>query len=186
VNVDGFRRGILTDAYAATKARAEELVIDAIKDGLDAVIVRPAAVFGNVEGRAGLIVDRLLSGSLRVLPAPSRLISPVWADDLAEALVGAAKLGKTGETYTVAGPAVSTGDFVKSVSAAADVSAPRASIPSWAVVAPLRLAWLARRITRWTPPVSVESVRSNSVHDGRSAARHLDFEYTPISEIFSA
>ncbi|MCH7972249.1 MAG: NAD-dependent epimerase/dehydratase family protein, partial [Chloroflexi bacterium] len=33
VNVDGFRQGTLTDAYATTKARAEELVLDAVKMG---------------------------------------------------------------------------------------------------------------------------------------------------------
>ena len=185
VNVDGFRRGDLTDAYATTKARAEEKVLDATGCGLDAVVVRPATVFGNESGRAGLVVDRLLSGLLAVLPAPSRMVSPVWAGDLAEALVGAAELGESGQTYTVAGPAMSTGEFVKSVARAADVPAPRISIPAWAIMVPLQLAWWGRNITRWTPPVPVSSIRSESVHDGRTAASDLGFRYTPISEIFA-
>lgn len=184
VNVEGFHSGVLTDEYASTKARAEELVRDAVKDGLDAVIVRPATVFGNEPGRAGLIVDRLLSGSLRVLPAPSRKISPVWAGDLAVALIRAAESGKTGQTYTVAGPTMSTREFVASVSESASVPSPRLSIPVWAVTVPLQLAWWGRRITRWTPPVSVETVRAGSVHDGSQAASELGFSYTPISEIF--
>ena len=185
VNVDGFRRGVLTDAYATTKAQAEEKVLDATGCGLDAVIVRPATVFGNEPGRAGLVVDRLLSGLLAVLPAPSRMVSPVWAGDLAEALVGAVELGESGQTYTVAGPAMSTGEFVKSVARAADVPAPRISIPAWAIMVPLQLAWWGRNITRWTPPVPVSSIRSESVHDGRTAASDLGFRYTPISEIFA-
>ena len=185
VNVDGFRRLVLTDAYATTKARGEELLLDAVEAGLDAVIVRPATVFGNKPGRAGLIVDRLLSGSLGVLPAPSRMISPVWAGDLAEALIRAAESGKTGQTYTVAGPAMTTGEFVASVSRAAGVSAPRVSVPAWAIVVPLQLAWWGRKITRWTPPVTVESVRSGSVHDGLAASGELGFRYTPIAEIFA-
>lgn len=185
VNVDGFRHGVLTDSYATTKARAEELVLDAAGAGLDAVIVRPATVFGSEPGRAGLVADRLLSGSLKVLPAPSRMISPVWAGDLAEALVKAAELGVTGQTYTVAGPVMSTGEFVESVSESAGVSPPRFSIPAWAITVPLQLAWWGRGITRWTPPVSVETVRSGSVHDGRAAASELGFKYTPISEIFA-
>ncbi|MCH7970698.1 MAG: NAD-dependent epimerase/dehydratase family protein [Chloroflexi bacterium] len=184
VNVEGFHQGVLTDDYSSTKARAEELVLDAVENGLDALIVRPAMVFGSEAGRAGLIVDRLLSGSLKVLPAPSRKISPVWAGDLAVALIRAAESGKTGETYTVAGPTMSTREFVGSVSTAAGVPKPRMTITVWAIVVPLQLAWWSRRFTRWTPAVSVESVRSDSIHDGNTAASELGFSYTPISEIF--
>ena len=185
VNVEGFHRGVLTDAYASTKARAEKLVLDAVNDGLDAVIVRPATVFGNQPGRAGQIVDRLLSRSLRAIPAPSRKISPVWAGDLAIALILAAESGTGGKTYTVAGPAMSTREFVESVSRAAGVPAPRISLPVWAIAVPLQIAWWGRAFTRWTPPVTVESVRSESVHDGSQAAGELGFSYTPISEIFT-
>ena len=151
---------------------------------MDAVIVRPGTVFGDKAGRAGLIVDRLLAGSLRVLPVPSRMISPVWTGDLARALVRAAEFGASGATYTVAGPTVSTGAFVAVVATSAGVRAPRVSIPAWAVAVPLQLAWWGRKVTRWTPPVRVEAVRSGSVHDGSSAAHELGFSYTPVSEIF--
>jgi dihydroflavonol-4-reductase len=184
VNVDGFRRGVLRDAYASTKSRAEELVLSAAGDGLDAVIVRSGIVFGDEAGRAGLIVDRLLAGSLRVLPVPSRMISPVWTGDLARALVRAAEFGTSGATYTVAGPTVSTGAFVAVVATSAGVRAPRVSIPAWAVAVPLQLAWWGRKVTRWTPPVGVEAVRTGSVHDGSSAAHELGYSYTPVSEIF--
>ncbi|MCI0776227.1 MAG: hypothetical protein J4N97_10935, partial [Chloroflexi bacterium] len=73
---------------------------------------------------------------------------------------------------------------VRTVSHAAGVPAPRMSIPAWAILGPLQLAWWSRRFTRWTPAVSVESVRSNSIHDGNTAASELGFSYTPISEIF--
>jgi nucleoside-diphosphate-sugar epimerase len=184
VNVEGFVNGTLTDAYAETKARAERLVLDAVEDGLDAVIVRPATVFGNVSGRAGLIVDRLLSGSLLVLPAPSRMISPVWAGDLANALVRAADSGETGKIYTVAGAPVSTGEFVRTIAENADVAAPKITIPAWIIAIPLKGAWWVRKFTRWTPPVSVEAVRTGSVHDGRAAAEELGFSYTGTAEIF--
>jgi nucleoside-diphosphate-sugar epimerase len=174
----------LRDAYASTKSQAEELVLSAAGNGLDAVVARPGTVFGDEAGRAGLIVDRLLAGSLRVLPAPSRMISPVWTGDLATALIKAAALGVSGTIYTVAGPAVSTGEFVAAVSKSAGVRPPRFSIPAWAVVVPLQLAWWGRKVTRWTPPVSVEAVRTGSVHDGSSAAQELGYSYTPVAEIF--
>jgi nucleoside-diphosphate-sugar epimerase len=185
VNVEGFHQGVLTDDYASTKARAEDVVLSAVRDGLDAVVVRPATVFGNVPGRAGWFVDRLLAGSLKVIPGPSRLISPVWADDLGRALIHAADSGESGEIYTVAGATMSTGDFVTSISSSVGVSRPKLSIPVWAITAPLQLAWWSRKFTRWTPPASVESVRSGSIHDGTDAARELGFSYTNISEIFN-
>ena len=185
VNVEGFRDGDLVDPYAATKSKAEELIGEAVANGLDAVIVRPATVFGSEQGRAGLLVDRLLRGSLKVLPAPSRRISPVWSDDLAVALIRAAEVGAAGATYTVAGPTISTGEFVQSICAATGLKRPLVPIPAWMFAVPLQLAWWFRDLTRWTPPVSVESVRSGSVHDGDEAASILGFKYTEISDIFS-
>ncbi len=184
VNVDGFNRGLLADPYAQTKAEAEALVLAAARDGLDAVVVRPATVFGSVAGRSGLIVDRILSGSLKVMPAPSRKISPVWVDDLVGALIRAAQVGVSEHIYTVAGPTISSGDFAKSISAGAGVGSYLVSIPAWLIALPLQLAWMLKGITRVTPPVTVEAVCSGSEHDGSDAAAELGFEYTPITEIF--
>jgi len=185
-NVDGYRRDTLRDSYAETKARAEEIVLREIDDGvLDAVIIRPATVFGSESGIAGLLVDRLLARKLKTLPAPSRQISPVWSEDLADALIQAAVSGVKREIYTVAGPTMSTGDFVAAVCESAGVRSPMVSIPLWAFVIPLQIAWWVKRFTRWVPPVSVESARSSSIYDGTRAATELGFSYTDISEIFA-
>ena len=184
VNVQGFRTGALQDAYAETKSIAEELVMATVYGGLTASIVRPATVFGNELGRAGLLVDRLLAGSLRVLPAPSRRISPVWSGDLAEALILAAADDHSGRVFTVAGPTISTGEFVKSVTGAADTRGVMLSIPAGMFSVPLHLAWWLRKVTRWTPPISVESLMNGSAHDGAVAASELGFQYTDINEIF--
>ena len=184
VNVEGFRNGDLVDPYAATKSKAEELIGEAVANGLEVVIVRPATVFGCEQRRAGLLVDRLLGGSLKMLPAPSRRISPVWSDDLAMALIRASEVGVSGRTYTVAGPTLSTGDFVEGVCAATGLNKPLVSIPALLFVVPLQLAWWLRILTRWTPPVSVESMMNSSVHDGTDTASELGFIYTPLNEIF--
>jgi nucleoside-diphosphate-sugar epimerase len=186
VNVEGFLNYDLVDPYAATKSKAEELVIDAGRNGLDVVVVRPATVFGAEEGRAGLIVDRLLSGSLKVLPAPSRQISPVWSGDLARALISAAHIGKSGSLHTIAGPTVSTGEFVKMVCESGGFRKPFISVPAWIIAIPLKAAWWGRSITRWTPPVSVESLLSGSIHDGTASAQNLNIEYTSIEQIFGS
>ncbi len=185
VNVEGFRRGELKDYYANTKSQAEELIDNAVDGGLYGVIVRPATVFGNSLGRGGMIVDRILKGSLKVLPAPSRMISPVWVDDLSSALINAVDLGQNGQIHTVAGPSIKTSDFVKSVCTLVGNPYPLISAPSWALAPPIQVAWWIRGITRWLPPISVESIKNDSVHDGAKAAFDLRFNYTPLSKIFS-
>jgi dihydroflavonol-4-reductase len=184
VNVEGFRNGSLADFYAETKSMAEALVLEAGDKGLDVVVVRPATVFGDVPGKAGLIVDRLMSGSMRVLPAPSRKISPVWSSDLVSALIGAARQGVSGRTYTIAGPTLSTGEFVEAICAAGKLKRPLISVPAWMIAIPLQLGWWAKGVTHWKPPVSMESLLNGSSHDGTSAATDLGFEYTDYQNIF--
>jgi nucleoside-diphosphate-sugar epimerase len=184
VNVDGFNRGQLADPYAQTKAMAEELVLEAVERGLDAVVVRPATVFGSEPGRSGLVVDRILSGSLKILPAPSRKISPVWVEDLAVAFTRVAEVGAAGRIYTVAGPTVSTVEFARSIAERVGVRPYLVTIPAWLIAIPLQMAWWTKTLTRITPPVTVEAVRSGSVHDGVEAADELGFSYTPITDIF--
>ena len=185
VNVAGYKNGQLRDDYARTKSEAEDSVLNATNaGGVNAVVVRPATVFGNKPGRAGLLVDRLLNGSLRVLPVPLRNISPVWSGDLAKAMVAAAENSATGKIYTVAGPTVATGDFVNEVAEAAEISRPITSIPGWILVVLIQIAWWLRPVTRTTPPLSVESIRSHSIHDGALASEELGFDYTPIHKIF--
>jgi uncharacterized protein YbjT (DUF2867 family) len=128
----------------------------------------------------------LLAGSLKILPAPSRKISPVWSGDLADALIAAAKVGLSGRTYTVAGPTLSTGEFVRSVWQSGGLKGPVILIPGWIFAVPLQLAWWAKGVTRWTPPVSVESLLAGSSHDGSEAARELGFEYSTIDMIFGS
>ena len=55
VNVDGFRRGQLSDAYASTKSRAEALVLEPVDNGLHAVVILPPPLFGREAGPAGAL-----------------------------------------------------------------------------------------------------------------------------------
>ena len=185
VNVEGFRVGELKDDYSNTKSQAEDVIDDAVDGGLDAIMIRPATIFGDKVGRAGMIVDRILNGSLSVLPAPSRLLSPVWVDDLVSALINSVDAGQTGRTYTVAGPTITTSDFVRSICKLVGASPPLVSVPSWALLLPLQVAWWSKDITRWVPPISVESMKYDSVYNGEKAASDLGFIYTPLTEIFS-
>jgi nucleoside-diphosphate-sugar epimerase len=184
VNAVGYEQHTLKDPYAESKAKAEDVVLDAVENGLSATIVRPATVFGNEQGSAGLVVERLLSGSLKILPAGGRKISPVWSGDLATALRRAGEVGEPGRIYTVAGKTVTTRDFVNSICDSVGLRRPLFSPPAWLFVAPLQIAWWLSKVTRLTPAISIESLLNHSSHDGSAAALSLGFSYTTIPDIF--
>lgn len=77
--------------YGASKRRSEQLVLDS---GLDAVIVRPPAVYGPGD-RETLELFKMAKRGLVVLPPPGRL-SLIHADDLADLLLRLAEGGPSG------------------------------------------------------------------------------------------
>ncbi len=93
----------LAGVYHSVKAAIEQEVLLAGRSGLDAVVVVPTAVFGELDVKAG-------TGSLIVAVGnrslPFRIDGPtnvVDADDLAHAHILAAERGVSGERYIVGG-----------------------------------------------------------------------------------
>lgn len=186
VNVELFRQGKIADPYSETKSRAEKLVENAVQAELDAVIVRPAYVFGNVSGRAGNLVDRSLGKGMPVLVAPDRLFCPVFVGDLARATRLAAESGERGAVFTIAGDCVTLREFVGRTCAASGQRNPRFTVPTWLGSMLLKTVWGIRPVTRWTPPITVSAFKTDAVFDGTAASAQLGFEYTPIERLFGA
>ena len=124
-----------SDAYAATKALAEQLVLSSAD--AQAVIVRPHLVWGPGDTQlVGRIVDRARQGRL-VLPDHGRaLVATTYLDDAARAIV--AGLDRTADTPEAWGrPLVVTGDdprplaeLVSGILAAAGIEARPRSVPA--------------------------------------------------------
>lgn len=91
--------------YARSKARAEEYVLRKCREeGLKAVVVRPAFVYGP-RGTYGLnlLMHMLISGKLRVVIGDgNNYIHPIHVRDLIKALTTAMRKGAVGETYIAA------------------------------------------------------------------------------------
>jgi len=91
--------------YARSKARAEEYVLRKCREeGLKAVVVRPAFVYGP-RGTYGLnlLIHMLISGSLKVIIGDgSNYIHPIHVRDLAKALTYVMRRGSAGEAYNAA------------------------------------------------------------------------------------
>lgn len=98
--VSHFNKESVVGAYAKTKAEASQAVVDAIKEGMDAVIVHPSGIVGPYDqGNNHIVqlVQNYLSGKL-----PAGVTGGydfVDVRDVAQGCINAAIKGKSGECY---------------------------------------------------------------------------------------
>jgi dihydroflavonol-4-reductase len=97
------RPGITPCPYVTTKARAEELVLEEVEKGLDAVIVNPGFMLGPWDWRPSS-GRMMLEIATRFTPlAPAGSFNVCDARDVSSGTIAAAKLGKAGRKYILGG-----------------------------------------------------------------------------------
>ena len=102
--------------YARTKHLSEIEVAEAIKKGLDCVIVNPAFVFGagDINFNAGRIIKDIYNRKLPFYPLGG--ICVVDVEIVADAVMIAMQKGKTGERYILGGENVSYKQLADTIS----------------------------------------------------------------------
>jgi dihydroflavonol-4-reductase len=133
-----FDRYAMDDGYAITKHQAEAVVGEAVRAGLDAVIVNPTFMFGPFDAKpsSGKLIVDLLRGKI-----PGRtpgLNNFVDVRDVARGMIAAAAKGKAGERYILGGETLSYAEITDRVARIAGVApltwnVPRAlaRVPGW-------------------------------------------------------
>lgn len=170
-------------AYADSKHRAEQVVYRAIEQGLDAVIVNPAAVIGPGD-------HYLISSSMVIefaqRPIPAVPPGGVCLADIAAVVQGhitAAERGRTGERYILGGENLSNQQVAATICEIAGRPAPRWTIPGW-LLGPAALTVDAlNRISPRPPVVSGEQLRlaaHNVFYDSGKAVRELSYPLLPF------
>lgn len=118
--------------YAASKARAEALVLAADGDGLETVVVRPRFVWGR--GDTTLLprmVEMVRAGRFAWIGGGRHRTSVTHVDNVVEGLVLAADGATPGQAYFVTdGAPVVFRDFVTDLLATQGVPAPTRSVPA--------------------------------------------------------
>jgi dihydroflavonol-4-reductase len=119
----------LADGYGITKRQSEELVHEAVRGGLDAVVANPTFMFGPLDSRpsSGTLIIDIARGKL-----PGRtpgLNNFVDVRDVARGMISVATKGKTGERYILGGENVSYADISDVISDAAGVKRLTWNIP---------------------------------------------------------
>jgi nucleoside-diphosphate-sugar epimerase len=118
--------------YSATKARAEQQVLAASRDGFETVAVRPRFVWGLGDTSVlPRIVELVLSGRFAWVGGGRHRTSTTHIDNTVEGLVLGARQGRPGNAYFVTdGEPVEFREFLSQLLATQGVAAPSRSVPA--------------------------------------------------------
>lgn len=175
-------------AYDQSKAQATLEVLQAAKDGLDAVVACPTGVIGPYDYR-----DSLMGNSIRTYTKDTKehiYIESSGYDfvdvrDVAAGLIAIADKGRAGESYLLSGEYIASRDLVQLV---CDLRGKKTPIKPLSVrrahllakIMPL-IAWITNQPPQMTP-YSVEVMLSNANISHAKAERELGYQPRSLRE----
>jgi len=145
--------------YPATKAKAEEAVRSANRNGFETVVLRPRFVWGK--GDTTLLPEMaktVEAGKWAWVGGGRNLTATTHVDNVVEGLILAAERGRPGEAYFVTdGDPVVFRDFVTSMLRTQGVEPPGRSLPAWTAAPLARVSEAAWRLLplKGEPPMTV-------------------------------
>jgi len=174
---------IENSAYARSKRAAELEVHRAVAEGLDAVMVNPALVFGvgRPAENTQQIVDRVRFGRFPAVPAGGTAVVDVL--DVAAGHLRAMQNGGTGRRYFLGSENLSWGQILGTLARAFGVSPPTRRLPPRLAMAVGVLSELLAVIPGVNPILTRESVRQASRfyrYDNTRAKAELHCEFRPF------
>ena len=171
--------------YARSKREAERSVQRAVAEGLDAVIVNPAVVFGP--GRRGentmVLAERLAAGRVPFVPTGSTAVVDVA--DVATGIRAAFAHGGSGERYVLAAETLPLAEIFGTLADALGVAPPQRLAPPALLVAAGALAEAWGAVTRTDPALTRATARSASAsyrYSADKARSDLGLAFRPFRE----
>lgn len=177
---------LVCGTYAKTKAEATLLVLDAAKEGLDAVTVFPSGIVGPYDFRpseTGQLILECFCGRLKAYVDGA--YDFVDVRDVAQGLMTAATRGRQGERYILSGHEITVKNLLHTVEDITGAQAPRLRLPFALTRAVSFLIpayyWAARRRPLFTT-YSLDVINSNCLMSHEKAERELDYSTRPLQE----
>ncbi len=180
-------RQSLVGEYKISKYEAEQVALS-YADRLSLVVVNPSAPIGARDIKptpTGRIVLDYLKGRMKASIHTG--LNVVHVRDVAKGHLLAARHGKRGEKYILAGRNMTLLEVFRTLEAVTGIPAPSVVVPRGVV---LPLAFLSEGISRLTgrePTIPLEGVRMAKklmYYDGSRAVRELGLDMTPVEEAF--
>jgi len=172
--------------YAKTKAEATQLVLDAAKEGLDAVVVHPAGIIGpNAPDRGNIpsMLKKLARGRFRV--AVRGGFDFVDVRDVAEGILLAAQKGKSGEAYILSNRFIDLREFFDTFSDEAGLKRLKLYLPLFLARIAAPFAELYYRLAKKTPvftSYSLITLSKNALYSHEKATRELGYSTRNLRE----
>jgi dihydroflavonol-4-reductase len=187
--VDETRRlalGPRNAAYDRSKAEGQQAVLDAVKDGLDAVIVNPGAVVGPFDfkvSRMGSVFLDICHGRLPMLIDGG--YNWVDARDVCEGAILAEKKGRRGECYLLTGHWVHICEVSRIIGRLTGRRTTQTAAPIWLAAAAswFSLGWgaLSGKTPKFTP-AAIRAIQSHRYISHEKAVRELGYQPRPFEE----
>ncbi len=171
--------------YGHSKHLAEQVVQDAVRQGLHAVIVNPSVVIGprDVTLANSQLILEVARGRVPFIPPGG--INVVDSLELAQGHLQAMERGRPGERYLLAGHNISNIELTNMIGAVLVVRPPRGALPR-RLIGPLAAALdSANRLSPRPLPLSGEVLRMGSrffYADNRKAVHELGFSISPVRQ----
>lgn len=173
--------------YDRSKAKSEKLVLEAVQNGLDAVILSPTAVLGPYDYKPSLMGRVLINLYNRKFP----VLVPGgynWIDarDIADGSIAAIEKAEKGEKYLLAGNYRSIKDLGLTVERITGSKAPKMVNPLWLAHIGVPFTALYNKIINRKSLFTYESLKilenSNKIISNDKAQRVLGFSARPFDE----
>jgi len=172
--------------YDRSKAAGQQAVLEAARDGLDAVVINPTAVVGPFDYKPSRMGSVVLDICHRRLPL---LIDGGynWVDvrDVARGAILAEQKGRSGESYLLSGHWVHICEVSGMIGRITGLGTPSAAAPVWLAWAAswFALAWgRARGVTPKFTPAAITALGSHRLISHGKASRELGYEPRPFEE----
>lgn len=181
-----FDAALASGEYDRTKAQASLEVLNAVRKGLDAVIVCPTGVIGPFDYRLSEIGQLILDCvSRRQTVFIDGAYDFVDVRDVVKGQILACEKGKKGESYILSGERITVQQLIDLVGELGGVKFPKIKLPFWAAQGAAFFTPAFYRITRRKPRIttySLETLRSNSYISNAKAQTELGYAPRSIRE----
>ncbi|HUO57959.1 MAG TPA: SDR family oxidoreductase [bacterium] len=172
--------------YFRTKAQAEQVVLEAVQGGLDAVILNPANIIGPLDtDHWGRSLIRVKEGKMPGMPPGAG--SFVHAVEAAKAHVAAFEKGKRGGNYILAGTDASYAEVFRTIEEILGAGAKVKTVPEIALRVYAGLSQWGSLLTGKPPEITPELVAqlcARTFFDSGKAQRELGLRTRTLREMF--
>ncbi|MCL1475057.1 hopanoid-associated sugar epimerase [Argonema antarcticum] len=170
--------------YKKSKYLAEQVAMQAVKDGQDVVIVNPSSPIGPFDIKPTPTGDIILRFLRRQMPFYLNTgLNFIDVRDVARGHLLALEKGKTGDRYILGNQNITLKEILDRLAEITGLPAPQNTVPAWL---PLSVAWIDENILAplgKAPSVPLDGVRmatQTMYYDPSKAVRELGLPQTAI------